>query len=454
MSELPAFEGRLAAGLETLAGPRRIVDANGITRAAVSRAPVRRSIAGQRRPARSLLVLLAATLIIILAIGAVVVGSDLVRRSVIAPTPSPEARTPEPSLAIRPPSAAVWTATGSMNEGRYQQTATQLLDGEVLVAGGSNDSSGSSRLASAELYDPVTRSWSVTGSMIEEREWHSATLLPDGTVLVAGGVGRDGESASAELYDPATGSWTATGRMTETRFAHTATLLGDGRVLVAGGFRGSGRGQLASTEIYDPATGSWTATGSMIKARALHTATLLPDGRVLVAGGVGRDGAEDSAELYDPTTGTWAATGRMNTGRQEHSATLLRDGTVLVAGGARPGGTVTGGVEASAELYDPATGSWTATGSMLEERAIHTATLLLDGTVLVAGGSGLAGQSTSAELYQPTSGTWEAGGSMSPGRTGHSATLLDDGRVLIAGGRSDSGSFNASAELYVPGSGN
>jgi N-acetylneuraminic acid mutarotase len=144
----------------------------------------------------------------------------------------------------------------------------------------------------------------------------------------------------------------------------------------------------------------------------------------------------------------------MNTGRQEHSATLLRDGTVLVAGGARPGGTVTGGVEASAELYDPATGSWTATGSMLEERAIHTATLLLDGTVLVAGGSGLAGQSTSAELYQPTSGTWEAGGSMSPGRTGHSATLLNDGRVLIAGGRSDSGSFNASAELYVPGSGN
>ena len=139
--------------------------------------------------------------------------------------------------------------------------------------------------------------------MIEVRYSHTATSLPDGTVLVAGGIGSSGVLASAELYDPSTGSWTATGRITEARSGHTATLLPDGTVLVVGG--GSSGGLLASAELYDPSTGTWTATGRTIEARLGHTATLLTDGRVLVAGGYRVDISGNfvnilaSAELYN-----------------------------------------------------------------------------------------------------------------------------------------------------------
>ena len=345
----------------------------------------------------------------------------------------------------------------------YLTAATLLPDGKVLVAGGS--SSGSS--ASAELYDPGSGSWTTTGSLIEDRGGHTATLLPDGRVLVAGGTGSLGLLASAELYDPGSGSWTATGSMIEARYSHTATLLSDGKVLVAGGAAiftdgdVSGPDPLASAELFDPRSGTWTATGSMAETHYTGTATLLLDGRVLAVGGDGSSGVVASAELYDPRNGSWTVTGSMDAARATHTATLLLDGRVLVAGGAVIG------VLASAELFDPGSGTWTATGSMNGGRADHTATLLPDGTVLVAGGVGgssVIGLLASAELFDPDSETWTAAGSMAEARDNPMATLLPDGTVLVAGGFHQEGCTPstpcsgsivplASAELYDPRSG-
>ncbi|HET8840723.1 MAG TPA: kelch repeat-containing protein, partial [Ktedonobacteraceae bacterium] len=185
-------------------------------------------------------------------------------------------------------SPGTWAATGSMQQPRSGYTATLLKNGLVLVAGGVGPNGNV--LASAELYNPATGTWTATGSMLQARYIHTATLLPDGRVLVAGG-GLPGSAvlASAELYNPATGTWTATGSLLQARYIHTATLLPDGRVLIAGGFGVSGSivTTLGTAEIYTPLAGVWTSTGSMLQARYLHTATLLPDGRVLIAGGFG-----------------------------------------------------------------------------------------------------------------------------------------------------------------------
>jgi len=341
-----------------------------------------------------------------------------------------------------------------MSNNHAAHTATLLPDGAVLVAG-SYDADGAP--ASAELFNPSTGSWIATGGMIYGRAEYTATLLPDGRVLVAGDFNGLSGATSAELYDPSTGTWTATGRMTEGRSAHTATLLPDGRVLVAGG---DGKAELPgpaavpTTELYDPSTGSWTAAGAMISPRRFHTTTLLLDGTVLVAGGVGDPGYPAVAELYDPRSGKWTATGAMAAGRSTHTATLLPNGTVLVAGGLGESGA-----PAFAELYDPKTGSWSPSGSMIEPRFWHTATLLLDGTVLVAGGDGGAGvvdgedpALRSAELYHPSSQTWIATADLNLARRNHTATLLQDGSVLVAGGIGPSTS-RATSELYEPGSG-
>lgn len=325
--------------------------------------------------------------------------------------------------------------TGSLVTARMVRAATRLADGKVLAVGGF---SGSSYLASSELYDPATATWSATGSMGTTRSDHTLTRLADGRVLVTGGVNGT-LLGSCEIYDPATGTWAATGSLITARYYHNATLLADGRVLVTGGISSSdlAASGLVSSEVFDPATGLWTATGDMGTGTAFHSAVLLPDEKVLVAGGVLQPfqagGNQSRAELYDPATGTWAATGAMGTARQRHSASLLANGTVLAAGG---------NLLSSAETYDPATGLWTATGSMAQVRAAHTATVLADGRVLVTSG-------TSGELFDPATGTWSSAGTMNATRSSHSAVLLLNGKVLVLGGYNGSGVLSSS-ELFTP----
>ncbi len=343
--------------------------------------------------------------------------------------------------------AASFENTGDLSTGRYDHTATLLLDGKVLVVGGIDYPADAT--TTAELYDPTTASWAYTATARSIRYLHTATLLPDGRVLVAGGeTGLLDYTDTAEIYDPASETWTETGKMNNYgRLGHTATLLADGKVLVCGGFVLSPYSllPLATAELYDPATGVWTKIAKMTTARGGATATLLPNGKVLLAGG--RDLDDQllaTAELYDPGTGTWTVTGSMAAARQFHSATLLPDGMVLVAGGDDADG-------ASCELYNPQDGTWSASGSLNIGRSRHTATLLPDGAVLVAGGRNTKTQSplASAELYRPESGTWTTTGSLNTGRTDHTATLLPDNTVLIAGGYQIVFKALASAELFV-----
>ena len=346
--------------------------------------------------------------------------------------------------------AETFDATGSMTtDGRYEHTATLLPNGKVLIAGGYNGSF----IASAQLYDPSTGTFSATGSMTTARYGHKATLLPGGKVLVTGGWGISRILTSAELYDLATGTFSpTTGAMTDARLLHTATLLPNGKVLIAGGATSSFPWFLARAELYDPATSTFTPTiGSMTTDRYWHTATLLPNGKVLVAGGANFFSASlASADLYDPATSTFSpTTGSMTGARAEHTETLLPNGKVLAAGG-----RVLFGVHlASAELYDPTTGTFSPTGSMITDRTVHTATLLPSGKVLVTGGGNSSGVLASAELYDPAAGAFSpTAGPMTTARFLHTATLLPNlNKVLVAGGLGFHDIFLTSAELYNAG---
>jgi hypothetical protein len=340
-------------------------------------------------------------------------------------------------------SSSSFTPARDMRTARGLHTATLLADGSVLMAGGvSRDSYCLGGMDSAELYDPVSGLFVLTGTMTGKRYAHTATILPNNQVLIAGGFGHGcpglDEPAvnSTELYDPTTGLFTSTGAMVTVRGGHTATLLPNGKVLITGGgddgggdfpFYGAGS---VSAELFDQATGVFTLTGNMAEQRFGHTATLLANGKVLIVGGFATYAAipSNQAEIYDPATGAFSAAGSTVTAHAGHTATSLVDGKVLIAGGIKD--QVNGEYTASsvAETYDPATGSFSPAAPMGVTRYSHTATLQPDGTVLMAGG----GTST-AELYAPASRWFIPTGGMETERHEHTATLLPNGKTLVSG---------------------
>jgi hypothetical protein len=358
--------------------------------------------------------------------------------------------------------ASGFTETASMSEPRSGHTATLLADGRVLIVGGGVADSDD---ASAELFDPSKGTFAPVGSMTTPRFGATATLLSTGKVLITGGFGPGTSELprlnTAELYDPSIGTFSKTGSMAVPRVLHTATLLNNGKVLVAGGTDSSGGGGAAvpSAELYDPASGTFSFTGSMLTDRAQHTATLLPSGEVLIAGGWNGhrvDAADDPpwdplfAELFDPSNGTFRSTGSMSTTRIGHKAVRLSDGKVLMLGGIPIPQNIheQPPSPAYAELYDTETGAFSPLTNISLQQSGYTATLLTNGQVLITGGAEANTAVASSELVDVKNGVLAATGSLVTPRKGHVATLLNDGRVLITGGTGSNGSSLASAELY------
>jgi uncharacterized repeat protein (TIGR01451 family) len=351
-------------------------------------------------------------------------------------------------FAPAPVGVDLFSGTGAPATGRTGFTSTLFEDGQVLIAGGT-DANGKV-LQSAEIYTVAKQSFTATGNLNISRSGATATLLLNGKILIAGGSSdgtANGALNSAELFDPVTGTFTrTTGNMNAARLGATATLLDNGQVLLAGGANAA---VLNSAELYDPVADTFTATGNLNSARTGAVAVLLNTGKVtgtvLVAGGSSdgtANGALTSAELFDPTTGTFTASAsNLATGRWQPEAALLLSGKVLLAGGQNSTGAMT-----SADLYDPATDSFTPSAqSMAQARANGSAIALPTGMVLLAGGT----TSTVAELYDADSDRFDPTGSLQQPDIGLVSTLLNDGQVLVAG-LTTAATPQPDAEIYIP----
>ena len=327
-----------------------------------------------------------------------------------------------------------FTSAGDMSVIRFNHTATLLPDGNVLLAGGGSKEWVETK--TAELFDYKTATFKSTGDMNVARRWHTATLLLDGKVLVTGG-GTDIcwdylPFKSAEIYDPSTGTFSAIPDMNASRLMHTATLLANGKVLIAGGY--TPETNLATAELYDPKTGTFTSTGSMTSGRSNHRAIQLPDGRVLITGGWSDNGTATKAEVYDPGTGTFTQISDFQ--RDSHTVTALANGTVLLAGGIVYPSSGPSQIFDEIQYFDSTTATFTVVAKLNNPRYYHTATALADGRVLFVGGyvPTSIGADPDAEIFDPVRLSSTPAGSMETGREGHTATLLPNGKVLITGG--------------------
>lgn len=364
------------------------------------------------------------------------------------------------SFAAAGAQAGGFASTGDMVWPRTVHTATLMNDGRVLIAGGNRPSEerpGSAHVAPivrapsalAEIYDPATGLFGATGGLVVPRFDHAAAALADGRVLVVGGYGNDETQSNGELFDPATGVFTAikSGEIVGGERS-TATVLTDGRVLVIGGFR---QGPRNTAQLFDAATNTFAQTGTLNVGRYVHTATRLLDGRVLVVGGLGGNAVRSDAEIYDPATGTFTLLpATMSVTRERHAAALLPDGRVLIAGGYTVGEQLT-----SAELWNPATGTFApAANTMAVPRVDYQMRTLGNGKVLLIGSQRFDLTASTAELFDPATNAFS---SIAPGpateRGSGEATVLADGRVLLSGGSDlldPKGGRVLFGELYTP----
>lgn len=374
---------------------------------------------------------------------------------------------PGDDMTLENDGAPSWSVTNSLSIARASHVSVRLKSGKVLVIGGLRITDPMASVPPpnevvkrAEVYDPRSGRWSSAGEPAVLRgDSHAAVRLRSGEVLVVGGSGSHGEidesSAKAEIYDPHRGTWSLVGPMTEPRLAMSATLLPSGKVLIAGGYfqKGDEFRRLKTAELYDPKTQRFSKTGDLMVARDITVATRLFDGRVLVAGAGDPETTDgSSAEIYNPDTGVWSSTAPLHVARNYHHAVLLRSGKVLVMGGFSKLAA-----ELSTEVFDPKKASWSIQGPLLSGRGLFGAARLRSGKVLI-GGDAFQTNKISTEIFDPNSGTWAEAAQMKTSRGDHTFVLLPQGKVLAAGGATyffaangeERADTTANAELYTP----